>query len=101
MESGCETIINVSFTPTKRTSYNRSLVVTVIPDRRSGLNLKRYEVCLIGHGGTVILRVSQDKTDLAPVKPQSKLAIRWNGLYDARMESNKQATLTLKNNGER
>lgn len=75
--------------------------MTVIPDRRTGLVPKSYEVCLVGHGGTAILRVSQGKDDLSSSKYQAKLVVRWDGQYDARMNSNRYASLLLKNNGER
>lgn len=102
MESNREMVINVSFTPTSRKSYNRSLFVTVIPDRRSGLTMKRYEVYLVGHGGAVFLRISQNKSELPSARMRNaNLAMRWNGQYDARMQPDRQSVLTLKNTGER
>ncbi|KAI6182051.1 hypothetical protein M3Y97_00338700 [Aphelenchoides bicaudatus] len=102
VESNREMVINVSFTPTSRKSYNRSLFVTVIPDRRSGLTMKRYEVYLVGHGGAVFLRISQNKSELPSARMRNaNLAMRWNGQYDARMQPDRQSVLTLKNTGER
>jgi len=101
IESGHETRIYVKFTPTKRTTYNRTLQLMVIHDKRSGLISKKYEVCLLGHGGTAILRISQDKNELSPSRFQNNLAVRSTGEYDARMHSSRSASLMLKNNGER
>lgn len=101
VHSGRETMVNVCFMPTKRTMYTRSLIVTVIPDRRSGLPRKKYEVILIGHGGTAILRISQDKNELSPAKFKSKPTLRSTGQFDARMQSNRTASFLLQNSGDR